>query len=341
MEFGPVPVAQAEGHVLGHNVTDPESGRRLLRKGRTLTPADLEVLASLGRATVYVARVAGDDVLEDLAAARIAAAAGGDGLRPSAARTGRVNLYAREAGLLRVAGALVLALNRCRGVALATLPPDTPVAAERMVATLKVVPYALPEPVVRNAEEVAARGPLLALTPFRPTRVALILHGGSGSEERLTRGYLSALAPRLEALRSKVAVVDFLSCDDGGDEVRLAEALRRRLDEGPDLVLLAGETAIMDRADVAPRAVARAGGMVVAYGAPVDPGNLLMLGYRNGVPIVGAPGCARSPKRNIVDLVLPRLLAGDRLEEEDLWVMGPGGLLEDVPERPLPRSRIE
>jgi molybdenum cofactor cytidylyltransferase len=106
------------------------------------------------------------------------------------------------------------------------------------------------------------------------------------------------------------------------------------------LILLAGETAIVDRYDIAPRALETAGGEVVAFGAPVDPGNLLLLGYLGGVPVVGAPGCSRSPKPNVIDLVLPRLLAGDRLGRADLAGLGHGGLLEDVPERPMPRAEV-
>ncbi|MYC11447.1 MAG: hypothetical protein F4X59_15160 [Holophagales bacterium] len=108
-----------------------------------------------------------------------------------------------------------------------------------------------------------------------------------------------------------------------------------------DLLILAGETAIQDRHDLAPTAIEAGGGSVICYGAPVDPGNLLLLAELDGTPVLGAPGCARSPKRNIVDLVLPRLLVGDRLTRRDITSLGHGGLLEDVPERPLPRRRIE
>jgi molybdenum cofactor cytidylyltransferase len=110
------------------------------------------------------------------------------------------------------------------------------------------------------------------------------------------------------------------------------------VNSGAGLVLLAGETAIVDRHDIAPRALERAGGEVVCFGAPVDPGNLLLLGRLYGVAVVGAPGCARSPRENVVDAVLPRLLAGDRLTHADVVALGHGGLLEDVPERGAPRS---
>jgi molybdenum cofactor cytidylyltransferase len=134
--------------------------------------------------------------------------------------------------------------------------------------------------------------------------------------------------------------VDFISLDDDAGQTNLAEMIGRHLEQGMELIIMAGETAIMDRYDLAPRAVEQAGGEVTCFGVPVDPGNLLMLGYHGRVPIMGAPGCARSPKTNIVDIVLPRLLAGDRLDQTTMMHMGHGGLLEDVPERPMPRSQL-
>jgi molybdenum cofactor cytidylyltransferase len=134
--------------------------------------------------------------------------------------------------------------------------------------------------------------------------------------------------------------VDFISLDDEAGQANLAAMIRQHLTEGMELIIMAGETAIMDRYDLAPRAVEQAGGEVTCYGVPVDPGNLLMLGYHGRVPIMGAPGCARSPKINIVDIVLPRLLVGDWLDQAAMIHMGHGGLLEDVPERPMPRSQL-
>ncbi len=168
----------------------------------------------------------------------------------------------------------------------------------------------------------------------------MILSGSPAAEGRIVRGFRDALGPRLAALGAGLGEVDFASLDDDDGEARLAGAIIRQLDGDADLLILAGDTAIMDRHDVAPRAVERAGGEVECFGAPVDPGNLLLLAYRRGKAIVGAPGCARSPKPNIVDRVLPRLLAGDRLSRDDVAELGYGGLLEDVPERPLPRSWI-
>ena len=347
MRFERLPLEQAAGQILGHNVYDA-SGRRVLRKGRALSEDDVERLAALGRRSIYVARLEEGDVSEDRAAARIAEAAAGEGLRRSPARTGRVNLYAARRGLLRLDLERLAALNSLDGVALAVLPADSAAAEGRMVATLKIIPYALPDEAVRQGEAIASgrrsdKPPILRLSEIPPRRVGLILSGSPAARERIERGFRTALEARLGALGATLETVEFVPLDDDLGERRLAAAIGRLLDAdssevGLDLLILAGETAIMDRRDIAPRAIERAGGAIECFGAPVDPGNLLLLAYRREVAILGAPGCARSPKTNIVDLVLPRLLAGDRLRRADVAALGHGGLLEDVPERPRPRS---
>ena len=340
LRFQPVPIEEAQGAILGHNIANHE-GRRVLRKGRVLSAVDLETLRSLGRERVYVAVLEPGDVGEDIAAERVAQAADDTTLRRSTARTGRVNLYAEGLGLMCVDVEMLARLNGISGITLATLPRHAVVRAGTMVATLKIIPYALPESQVVEAEKLLSGGvSLLAVEPLPPRRVGLVLSGTVGTRERVVAGFERALGERLERWGSQLGAVDFVAVDDDRGVAELAAAFERQLAAGLDLLVVAGETAIQDRYDITPRAVEHVGGEVAAFGVPVDPGNLLLLAYRGEVPIVGAPGCARSPKRNIVDLVLPRLLAGHRLGWEDLLGWGHGGLLEDVPERPLPRSRL-
>jgi molybdenum cofactor cytidylyltransferase len=340
MKFGPVPIAEAEGKILGHNIAGPD-GRRALRKGRPLTSADIEQLQELGKTAVYVAQLEPDDIDENEAAAQLAQAIKGSGLRLSGPATGRTNLYSEVRGLLRVDVVRLARLNSCEGLTLATLPTHTALNAGKMVATLKIIPYALPRVMVETAVTIAhENGPLLYLDPLPERRVGLILSGSLPAQERVTRSFQNALNERLEALGSTIQQVDYVPLEDEADEQALATAIQRQRTADLDLIILAGETAIMDRHDIAPRAVERAGGAITCFGAPVDPGNLLMLAYLDQLPILGAPGCARSPKDNIVDLVLPRLLVGDRLTQTDIIDLGHGGLMEDVPERPLPRSKL-
>lgn len=359
MKFGPVPIEEAAGKILGHNVARPD-GRRLLRKGRELTAADVEALRALGRTTVYVAELEPGDVDEDTAAARLAEAVMGPGLRMTGPSTGRANLYATVRGVVLLDPSRLARFNSFPGITLATLTAHSVVPEGQMVATIKILPYSVPAADVTAAAQVAAGeekgddaahvnsagnerakgGSLLRVEALQPRRVGLILSGAPSVRERIVHGFETALRQRLEALGSRIDRLDFVPLEDEAGEVALAEMIQAGLAAGLELIVLAGETAIMDRYDIAPRAVERAGGEVVCYGAPVDPGNLLMLAYAGPVPILGAPGCARSPKANIVDQVLPRLLIGQRLDLADIIALGHGGLLEDVPERPLPRSQV-
>jgi molybdenum cofactor cytidylyltransferase len=340
MRFGPVPLAQAVGKILGHNVTGADGGR-LLRKGRALTAQDVEALRGLGRDSVYVAEPGPGDVTEDEAARRLAAAAQGSGLRLVGPHSGRANLVSTELGLFRVEPERLLALNQHAGLTVATLRAHTPVRVGQVVATVKVIPFALPAATVAAAEGVACgagRSPLLRVDPLPARRVALLLSGSSPARARVEREFVPPLRARIEALGSTLSCVEFVVLEDEAGEAALSDALRRGVAGGAGLLLLAGETAIVDGHDIAPRALERAGGAVTAFGAPVDPGNLLLLGQLGEVPVVCAPGCARSPRENVVDQVLPRLLAGDTLTRADLVALGHGGLLEDVPERGAPRS---
>lgn len=340
MRFGPVSLEQAEGKILGHNIADA-NGRRALRKGKSLTAADLATLRQLGCTSVYVAEMEPGDVDENTAAERLAAAVAGDGLRLTGPATGRVNLFANVPGVLRVDADRLARLNVWDGITLATLPDLTAVREGKMVGTVKILPYGLPEANVCSAENIASEdGPLLSVDELLPRRVGLVLSGSPSARERIVRGFETALRLRLGALGSEIASVDFVPLEDEAGEAELAATIGRQIDAGLHMIILAGETAIMDRHDIAPRAVEQAGGEVTCYGAPVDPGNLLMLAYVGEVPIMGAPGCARSSKANIVDLLLPRLLVNDRLTQADIVKLGHGGLLEDVPERPMPRSQL-
>ncbi|MCP4361692.1 MAG: molybdopterin-binding protein [Chloroflexi bacterium] len=337
MKFGPIPTEQAEGKILGHNIAAAD-GRRLFRKGRALTTADISALLQSGRTVVYVADLQANDVSENEAAQRVTTAVIGPNLTYTGPAAGRTNLRANVLGVLRIDANRLARLNSQLGITLATLTTNTAVSPRKIVATVKVIPYAVSETAVTAIKDIAAEsGPLIRIDALPPRRVHLILSGSPPAQERIVGSFEPPLRNRLQALGSTLDQVDFIPLEDESGERDLAAKIQERLQAKVGLIILAGETAIMDRHDIAPRAVERAGGVVTCFGAPVDPGNLLMLAYIGRVPILGAPGCARSPKPNIVDKVLPRLLVGDRLTQTDIVALGHGGLLEDVAERPYPR----
>ena len=339
MRFGSVPLDQAEGKILGHNIAGPD-GRRLLRKGKPLTHDDLIALRHIGRTSVYVAELQPNDLDEDAAARRVADAVAGNGLRLSGPASGRVNLLATALGVLRVDVDRLVRINQCDGVTVATLAAQTPVRARQITATVKIIPFAIHATIISAVEQIAAEsGPLLRVDELAPQPVGLILSGSLSIRDKLAVDF-APLGERVAALGSHILGTEYVPLEDESGETMLAEALKRQRADGARLIILAGETAIMDRDDIVPRAVERAGGCVECVGAPVDPGNLLMLAYLDNLPILGAPGCARSRKINIIDWMLPRLLVGDRLTRADIVSLGHGGLLEDAPERPMPRDDL-
>jgi molybdenum cofactor cytidylyltransferase len=202
----------------------------------------------------------------------------------------------------------------------------------RTVATIKIIPYAIEDIVMREVEATTAGGPLLRVDELATWPVSLVFTGSPSIREKLEREF-EPLVERVRALGSYIAGIDYVSLEDEEAEVALAGTLRRRQADDARLIILAGETTIMDRDDIVPRAITLAGGRVERLGAPVDPGNLFMLAYLDDTPVLGAPGCARSRKPNITDWALPRLLVGDHLTNADIVALGHGGLLDDASER--------
>jgi len=337
MKFEPVPLSEAKGKILGHNIAGA-NGQRLLRKGKPLTAEDLEKLRQLGRSSVYVAEIETDDVEENQAARRVAEAVCGTGLHLTGVSSGRANLLANEQGILRVEVERLAQINDRDGITLATMMTNSPVHVRQIVATVKIIPYAVPESVVRAVEAIArGNNQIVRMDALSPQKIGMILSGSTSIHEKLVADF-APLRNRIDKLGSSVTRTDFVALHDESDEVALASMLKQQIATGISMILLAGETAIMDSHDIVPRAVKRAGGYIESVGAPVDPGNLLMLAYIGDVPVVGAPGCARSRKTNIVDWILPRLLVGDRLTRRDIVALGHGGLLQDISERGMPRD---
>lgn len=332
MRFGDIPVDEAEGAVLAHSLTI--AGRKW-PKGRVLSPADLFDLRAEGHATVIAAVLEPGDVSEDTAAARIAAAVTGPGVAARTAATGRVNLHATAAGLLQVDRIAIDRINSVsESVTLATLPELDPVEPGRMVATVKIIPFAVPEDTLALCE-MLANAPTLSVAPWRPRVAGLVQTRVAGTKEGVLEKTTEATAARLAGCDS-VLQSEHRCRHTVSDVAAALQALRA---EGCDLILMIGASAITDRADVLPTALETVGGRVEHFGMPVDPGNLLMLGWWDDTPVLGLPGCARSPKLNGADWVLRRLIADVPVTGRQIMGMGVGGLVNDVPERPLPRAK--
>ena len=334
MKFGPVAADQAEGAILAHSLGLPDGTR--LKKGRVISGADVARLIQGGIASVVVARPGDDDVSEDEAARRVATAlapdAGALGLRVAAPFTGRANLYAETAGVLRVDSSVVRKLNDLdEALTLATLPDYARVAPRQMIATAKVIPYGAPKAAVEAAEAALTDQQVLRVWPVQTRSARLVLTQTPGMKPTLLTKGGDAVRARLAALG--IDAVEEVIVDH--EVAALAAALG---DATQDLTLILTGSATSDRNDVGPAALIAAGGQLTRFGMPVDPGNLLFLGDLNARPVIGLPGCARSPKLNGADWVLERLACGLEVTSLDIAAMGVGGLLKEIPSRPSPRG---
>ncbi len=325
MKFGPLPPRDALGCILAHSEQVPG---RALPKGLRLEAAHIAALEAAGIASIVVAELEPQDLHEDAAASDLASALQGPGLVAGTATTGRVNLRAVGPGVVQVDAAAIDAVNRISpAITVATVAPWTRLAARGLAVTVKIIPFAAARDDVARA---CAAG-----------RLAVRLRGVSIAQASLIETQISGADISDKGRRAIKTRLDRLGVNLGErvvvahEEAAIAAALR----EAPgELLLILTGSATSDAADTAPEAVRQAGGQVIRYGMPVDPGNLLFLGRMGAKVVIGLPGCARSPALNGADWVMERVICGVPPEDIDIAGMGVGGLLKEIPSRPRPRE---
>jgi len=333
MEFGDIPLDGAEGAVLAHSV---RQGKIAFKKGRLLSAEDVLALRSAGIEKIIGSRLEANDVPEDEAAREVAEAARGPGARRAEPFTGRCNLYAEAAGVVILDRARVDRLNLVdEAITIATLPPFDLVEKGQMLATVKIIPFATPRAALDKAKVIAQDGgPLLRVASLKSHPVGLVMTTLPGTKPNVLDKTVAVLRDRLATLGSDVT--GEIRCNH--DSASVATAIRELLGKGCAPILVYGASAIVDRRDVIPAGIVAAGGVVDHFGMPVDPGNLLLMGHAGDVPVVGLPGCARSPKLNGFDWVLWRLMADVPVTRTDIMTLGAGGLLKEIPSRPQLRD---
>ncbi len=333
MKFGQLPLAEAEGAILAHSL---RLGNGALKKGRVLTREDLERLKAANIHQVMAARLEACDVSEDESANFIAERLRGEGTRKGAAFTGRCNLFATETGLLEVDAAAVDAVNGAdEAMTVATLSNRAVVTPKQMIATVKVIPFAVAK---SRLDEVAAlladRTNVLRVAAFEGFRAGLVQTRLPGTREPLLDKTAGVIAQRIASVGGRL--VEERRCVHTVAAVRASVA--ELLHAGAGMVLIVGASAIVDRRDVVPSAIVAAGGEIVHYGMPMDPGNLILIARRGKVPLLGLPGSARSPQYNGIDAILSSLAAGLEVDKAVITRLGVGGLLKETADRPLPRG---
>jgi molybdenum cofactor cytidylyltransferase len=333
VKFGRIATAAGEGAILAHSV---RGSGLTLKKGEVLDTTHIAALAEAGIDAVVAAILEPGDVTENVAAQALATRMAGEGVRLEPPFTGRCNLMAEAAGLLRVDTATIDAVNAVdESITVATLTPMRPVVAGEMIATVKIIPFAVAEPCLA-ASLAATAAPPVSVAPFRPLDIGVVSTVLPGLKQATIEKTLNLLDARLALAGSRIT----REARVAHDTPDLTDLLRQVT--GIDVLVIFGASAITDRRDVVPAAIEAAGGAVEQLGMPVDPGNLLLLGSLSidgrTIPVIGAPGCARSPKENGFDFVLWRLLAGLPVTGAELRRMGVGGLLSEIVTRPQLRQ---
>ena len=334
MKFGSIPTSDAEGTILAHG---HKSSGLVLKKGTVLSNTDCAALRSAGVDSIIVARLESGDIDENEAARRIGAslASPDSGLTAHSPFTGRVNIYSESSGLFCVSRDLIDSLNRIdSSLTISTLPSDTRVESSRLVATVKIIPFALSASLVTRALD------LLASESNESTESIMRVHSPISSTVGLISTTLPTLKPSTitkteSILSSRLSIW----CSSLGESVRVPHTISSvssslsSLCSTSDLLVVFGASAICDISDIIPSAIISSGGVIEYFGMPVDPGNLLLLGRLDGKWVIGAPGCARSPSENGFDWVLSRALCGAPLSSSYMSSLGVGGLLMEISQR--------
>lgn len=320
-----IPVREAVGTVLGHDITEIAPGRfkgRAFKKGHVVREEDVPKLLDLGKEHLFVFEMDPGSVHEDEAATRIARALAGQGLRFAEPVEGKVKVTASVRGLLKVNVEALDAINGIDQICVATLHTHQIVEPESLVAGCRVVPLVIDGASIERVEALAQRAfPVLEVRPLRHLRIGIVTTGSEVFHGRIEDRFGPVLTAKIAALGSEV-MRQILVPDD---RELIVSAIETLLGEGAEMILVTGGMSV-DPDDLTPSAIRVAGGVVEVFGAPALPGSMLMLAHIGAVPVLGLPGCVMYRKATLADVLLPRILAGDEVTRSDVARMGHGGL---------------
>jgi hypothetical protein len=324
-----ISLEKAVGTQLAHDITEIRPGEfkgAAFRKGHTLCHDDLCRMQRLGKNHLYVLDLAADEIHENEAAAILAEALAGHGVVwENNPREGKIDLYAAYDGLLQVEVPSLAAFNLVDEVMCATLHKHTLVKKREKIAATRAIPLVMKRAPIERAAAIARQnGSVVGVKQLSRARAGLIITGNEVYHGLIEDRFAPVLTAKVEALGSKVAAVDFLPDDAGA----ISRAIRSHLAQGCDLLLLSGGMSV-DPDDVTRHGIRLAGATEVHYGSGVLPGAMFLVAYLGEAPLLGVPACALHHKVTVLDLVLPRILAGEHIGKTELALLSHGGLCRD------------
>lgn len=318
-----VPVQDAIGNVLCHDMTRIVPGEckgPAFKKGHIITEEDIPVLLEIGKEHVYILSLEEGQLHENEAARRLAKATAGPGITFSQICEGRINMKASP-GLLSINVEALNRINSIEDVVLATMQNGIQITEPRDVAGTRVVPLVVDENKIIQVEEICREcGPVVSVKPFRHLKVGLITTGSEVYYGRIKDKFGPVIRKKFSQLNSEVIHQTFVS-----DEPEMTcSAILQSIENGAEMVVVTGGMSV-DPDDQTPASIRATGAEVVTYGSPTFPGVMFMLAYLNGVPIMGLPGCVMYYRASIFDLIVPRIVAGERPTRKEIAELGHGG----------------
>ena len=331
-----IKLEEAVGTRLAHDITEIRPGEfkgPAFRKGHEVCDTDICRLQKLGKNHLYLIDLAADEIHENQAAAMLARGLAGHGVAwQDDPKEGKIGLHAACDGLLIVDTAALAAFNLIDEVMCATLHTHTLVKTGTLVAATRAIPLVMKRTPVERAAAIASRnGGAVSVQMLRKARAGLVITGSEVFDGLIEDKFVPTLSVKITDLGSEVAGIAFAP----DDEAMIAEAIRRHLENGCDLLVLSGGMSV-DPDDVTRQAILRAGGTEICYGAAALPGAMFLAATIEGVPLLGVPACGLHHRITVFDLILPRVLAGQKIDKKTLAFIGHGGLCRDCRECTYP-----
>ncbi len=325
MKLQTVEVQNSVGKMICHDITKVTRGEfkdAIFRKGHIVQPDDIPVLLKIGKENLYIMELDSGDIHEDIAGIRLGTAVAGNGIYWRGPKESKVSLYAEYDGLLKINVDALEAINDLPDVILSTLHNNSVVKKDDLLAGTKVIPLVVPEETVAVAENICREaGWVTEVVPFKSLKAGLVITGNEVYKQRIRDGFGPVIKEKMQVFGQDVLRIDYApdDCED------ISSKIKKMVDDGAGLVMVTGGMSV-DPDDVTPKAISLTGAEVIRYGAPVMPGAMFMLAYLNNVPVMGVPAFGMFFKTTIVDILLPRILVGERLTKRDITLLGHGGL---------------
>lgn len=317
-------VTEAVGTILSHDITKIIPGEfkgRAFKKGHIIRVEDVDELLKIGKEYIYVWELKDGEIHENDAAYRLANGACGENLTLSEPSEGKVNLIAETTGLLKVNKELLYSLNSIDQVIFATRHTNSLVSKGDVVAGTRVVPLVIEEQKIIQAEELLQRADLMSILPLKHYKVGLVVTGNEVFHQRIVDGFGPVVSKKFEALGSQIIEQVFVP----DDSTEISNAIQNLIAKGAEAIAVTGGMSV-DPDDVTPLGIRQTGANLITYGLPVLPGSMFLLAYYGEIPIMGLPGCVMYSKASAFDIILPRILAGEKLAKQDLLELAHGGL---------------